>query len=483
MAIPDTRSATVYGRLRDLAPAQGYRSLVAAPLRDASGPVSGLIVGYLQDPHVFSAEELDLTELLGEQIMVVLETDRLRRSQERTIVELSALNDEMREARRQLDWAEEQHERLMQLVLDDAGLEGLTDALAEILDADITVRNADGDVLAQAGGRAFVVPPGPVTEPRTVGDDVWTVPVRVTGEMVGQLLITRISSRPDPLQQRAIERFALVVGVEIFRRRHLEEVRQRFTRDVLSELLRPGGPVHMQSVLEHATSLGVDLDKPHLLVLISRPGNEPAQGLLQDCRKALRTVERSLVGQYDDDVVVLLPADLDAERTLEPLVGVLGRTAPPRTPVVVLAPEMDTPTDYAGAYRIARGVARLRVATNSVTPFVDARRLGVAGLLLGENLPTTRLAQFAQGLLAPLERAGPVRQGELVATLRAWLEHGCATAAAAEALTVHPNTVTYRLGRLEKLLGLDLRSFENRLNLQLALTVVDVSGTVEASRV
>ena len=194
---------------------EGYRSLVAAPLRDASGSVSGLIVGYLQDPHVFSAEELDLTELLGEQIMVVLETDRLRRSQERTIVELSALNDEMREARRQLDWAEEQHERLMQLVLDDAGLEGLTDALAEILDADITVRNADGDVLAQAGGRAFVAPPGPVTEPRAVGDDVWTVPVRVTGEMVGQLLITRISSRPDPLQQRAIERFALVVGVEI----------------------------------------------------------------------------------------------------------------------------------------------------------------------------------------------------------------------------------------------------------------------------
>lgn len=482
VAVTDTRSATVYGRLRELAPVQGYRSLVAAPLRDASGSVSGLIVGYLQEPHAFSAEELDLTELLGEQIMVVLETDRLRRAQERTIIELSAVNAEMREARRQLDWAEEQHERLMQLVLDGAGLEGLTDALAEILDAAITVQNADGDDLAQSGGGPLAVPSRPGAAPVASDDEAWTVPVLVTGEVVGRLWITRMSSRPDPLQRRAIERFALVVGVEIFRRRHLDEVRQRFTRDVLSELLRPGGPVHLQSVLDHAASLGVDLDEPHLLVLACRPRSGPAPGLLQDCRKALGSVERCLVGQYDGDVVAVLPAELDIERTLEPLLVRLGRTPPTQTPVVVLAPEIETPADYAGAYRVARGVARLRVAANSRIPFVDARRLGVAALLLGEDLPSTRLARFAQGLLAPLERAGAVRQAELVATLRAWLEHGCSAATTAEALTVHPNTVTYRLSRLEKLLGLDLRSFENRLNLQLALTVVDVSGHADTGR-
>ena len=482
VAVTDTRSATVYGRLRDLAPAQGYRSLVAAPLRDASGSVSGLIVGYLQEPHVFRAEELDLTELLGEQIMVVLETDRLRRAQERTIDELSAVNEEMREARRQLDWAEEQHERLMQLVLDDAGLEGLTDALAEILDAAITVQNADGDVLAQSGGVGPGAPLRGGSVPGPADDEAWTVPVLVSGETVGRLWITRIPSRPDPLQRRAIERFALVVGVEILRRRHLDEVRQRFVRDVLGELLRPSGPVHLQSVLEHAASLGVDLDEPHLLVLVYRPRSGPAPGLLQDCRKALRAVERCLVGQYDGDVVAVLPAEVDAPRTLEPLLARLGRTAPPHTPVVVLAPQVEAPGDYAGGYRIARGVARLRLATNSVVPFVDARRLGVAALLLGEDLPSTRLAQFAQGLLAPLERAGAVRQRELVATLRAWLEHGCSVATTADALTVHPNTVTYRLNRLEKLLGVDLRSYENRLNLQLALTVVDVSGQVDASR-
>jgi DNA-binding LacI/PurR family transcriptional regulator/GAF domain-containing protein len=482
VAVTDTRSATVYGRLRDLAPAQGYRSLVAAPLRDAGGAVNGLIVGYLQEPHVFTAEELDLTELLGEQIMVVLETDRLRRTQERTIVELSALNEEMREARRQLDWAEEQHERLMQLVLDGAGLEGLTDALAGILEAAISVQGADGEVLAQSAGHALVAASRPGPDHGPGADESWTVPVLVTGEMVGRLWIRRRSSRPDPLERRAVERFALVVGIEIVRRRHLDEVRQRFTRDVLGELLRPGGPVHLQSVLDHASSLGVDLGEPHVLVLVCGPGGGPAPGLLQICRKALGTIERGLVGQYDGDVVAVLPAALDVDRALEPLRSDLGATTERPAPVVVLAPETETPADYAGAYRIARGVARLRLATDSGVPFVDARRLGVAALLLGEGLPSTRLARFAQGLLAPLERAGAARQGELVATLRAWLEHGCSVAATADALTVHPNTVTYRLGRSEKLLGLDLRTFENRLTLQLALTVADVAGRADAGR-
>lgn len=481
VAVPDTASTVVYGRLRDLAPAQGYRSLVAAPLKEGTTSVSGLIVGYLQQPHFFTAEELDHLELLAEQIMVVLEADRLRQTQERTIADLSDLNDEMRRTRRQLDWAEEQHQRLMQLVLDDAGLDGLASALAEILHAVITVQNADGDVLAQSSGRSGGVAPRTAPEHPAGGDDLsrdepWVVPVMVTGETVGQLWVTGISAAPEPLQQRAIERFALVVGVEILRRRHLDEVRQRFTRDVLTELLRPSGPAHLQSVVEHAASLGVDLAEPYYLALVSTPEGRPSGRLLQECRKALSRSDHWLVGQYDDDVVVLLPAQSDPDRDLEPLLRALGQVPAQHAPVMVLAPEVDEPTEYAGAYRVAKGVARLRVTTGSPTTLVDARHLGVAALLLGENIPTKQLSRFAEGLLAPLVHTSPERRSELVTTLRRWLEHGCSTAATAEALTVHANTVTYRLTRLEKLLGLNLRSYENRLNLQLALTVADVSG-------
>ena len=64
--------------------------------------------------------------------------------------------------------------------------------------------------------------------------------------------------------------------------------------------------------------------------------------------------------------------------------------------------------------------------------------------------------------------------GDLLATLRAWLSAGCSTAAAAGALVVHRNTVTYRLGRIEQLTGRSLRDSRVRLELELALTIREI---------
>ena len=64
--------------------------------------------------------------------------------------------------------------------------------------------------------------------------------------------------------------------------------------------------------------------------------------------------------------------------------------------------------------------------------------------------------------------------GDLLATLREWLSAGCSTAAAADALVVHRNTVTYRLGRIEQLTGRTLRDSSVRLELQLALTIREI---------
>jgi DNA-binding PucR family transcriptional regulator len=55
-----------------------------------------------------------------------------------------------------------------------------------------------------------------------------------------------------------------------------------------------------------------------------------------------------------------------------------------------------------------------------------------------------------------------------------WLSTGCSTAATAEQLVVHPNTVGYRLRRIERLTGRNLRGVDTRLELQLALTVRDI---------
>jgi DNA-binding PucR family transcriptional regulator len=77
-------------------------------------------------------------------------------------------------------------------------------------------------------------------------------------------------------------------------------------------------------------------------------------------------------------------------------------------------------------------------------------------------------------MLDPVVAHDDRRGGDLVATLRLWLNVGCSTPEAAAALVVHPNTIGYRLARIEQLTGRSLRQPETRLELQLALTVRDV---------
>ncbi len=90
---------------------------------------------------------------------MALETARLRAEQQEVIRELSRANDELRRGRAVLEWAEQQHHQLMQLVLDEVGLPELVSALASALRASVTVEDTDGRVLASAPAEGYCPPP------------------------------------------------------------------------------------------------------------------------------------------------------------------------------------------------------------------------------------------------------------------------------------------------------------------------------------
>jgi GAF domain-containing protein len=481
IAVPEVRAARSYGRLQLLAPTQGYRSLVASPLR-AADEVTGLLVGYRESPHEFDGVEIELVELLAEQTAIAVQAARLRAEQQAVIGELQR-------GREQLDWAEQQHHRLMQLVLDDIGLGGLVEALASILGCSVTVEDGLGGLLARASVAAYEAPPVDARWRRrhqVAADryevvrlpgraETWVAPVALGGELVGRLWITGLAAAPNPGQRRMVERFALVVGVEVLKRRHRVEVEERLSGDLIADLLRPDGLAQPQAVLDRAAALGHDLADPHWLGLLVVSGGEPAiAGVAGAAEPA--TV---LVGRYEHAVVVLLPVRFDPVSVLRRIhEHVSSRAVGPTT--LVIGSAVTAPDDYAQAYRLASGAARLRQHSTR-GGVLDLRDLGVAALLLHGGAPPRELRRFAESLIMPLHAHDGRRHTELVATLRAWLEAGCSTAATAEALVVHVNTVGYRLARIDELIGRELRRPDTRLELQLALIIWDVMQLGSAS--
>jgi GAF domain-containing protein/sugar diacid utilization regulator len=510
IAVPDVRKAPSYGRLRHLAPTQGYQALLASPLR-SSGQLAGVIVAYSVTARQFTGPELELIELLGGQAAMALETTRLRAEQQEVIRELSRANDELRRGRAVLEWAERQHHQLMQLVLDEVELPELTGALAAALRASVTVEDTDGRVLASAPADGYCPPPAPaarraraartalkaqeasgrrytvarVPVPEANGRTAaggpradraaWTAPVVVGGEPAGRLWVTAPPTELEPVQLRVIERFALVVALLLLQQRHLLDVQSRLSGDLLGDLLRDGGPVRPRAVLDRAAAIGHDLSQPHVLALLTVDAAIPATVRPPElARAAAEPGPAPLVGPYDGAYVLLLPAEPDPGDALRRVLVKADQAVGPRATVTVVAgPVARDLAGYATAFRVARGAAALR-RDSGRGGFVDVGRLGLSALLLETGTPDA-LRRFAATVLQDVEAHEERHGGDLLATLQAWLSAGCSTAAAADALVVHRNTVTYRLGRIEQLTGRTLRDSSVRLELQLALTIREIA--------
>ncbi len=484
ITVADTHDAGIYGRLSRLAPAQGYRSLLASPLR-SSEEVLGILVGYLERPHVFDSSDVELAELLAEQTAIAIHTAQLRAAQQEVIGEL-------REQRTVLDWAEQQHSRLMQLVLDDMGLVGLVEALADILQASVTVEDAGAFVLASASDGSYVTPPGADTPRRSpagrmpepsryevvkvTGDDgeAWFAPVVLSGELVGRLWVTGSAHPPGPGQRRVIERFALVVGVEVLKRRHLVDVEERLSGDLMADLMRPDGVSQPRAVLDRAGALGHDLAVPHWLGLLALDHDDPVPGRFADLvRAAAGTDVPLLMGRYEDSLVLLLPAAVEPMPVFRRIHEQAALHAAPTPVSLIVSSYVAELGDYSHAYQLATGASRLRRLSER-GGLVDLRALSVTSLLLISGTLPIQLQHFATTMIEPLQSYDARRNTDLVRTLRAWLNAGFSTVSAAEILVVHVNTVAYRLARIEALVQRDLRRSDTRLEIQLALHVWDV---------
>ncbi|MGW5269831.1 PucR family transcriptional regulator [Rhodococcus sp. NPDC003994] len=99
--------------------------------------------------------------------------------------------------------------------------------------------------------------------------------------------------------------------------------------------------------------------------------------------------------------------------------------------------------------------------------FVAYADLGVDRLLAldGNAEEVERLIRDWLGDLLSYDR----RHGtELVPTLAAYLDHGGKYADTATTLTIHRNTLRYRISRITEISGHDLNDVEKQLNLHLA---------------
>ncbi|PXY32528.1 PucR family transcriptional regulator [Prauserella muralis] len=158
--------------------------------------------------------------------------------------------------------------------------------------------------------------------------------------------------------------------------------------------------------------------------------------------------------EHDDTLVVL--ADERATGLPHRITGLHAGVSP-------------STADVAAGYRQARRAAEAaRAGRTAVLRYAEHAATGLAGLL-GRDATLA----LADELLAPLREHDRHGRGELVRSLRCWLEHNGHTERAAARLGVHRHTLRNRMAKVAELTGRDLDAPGTRAELWVALSAVD----------
>jgi purine catabolism regulator len=144
------------------------------------------------------------------------------------------------------------------------------------------------------------------------------------------------------------------------------------------------------------------------------------------------------------------------------VVAALNETARKRGVAVGLSRPAEDMSSLAQALTEA-GVALLEAERLPEPSVVGYEDLALSDLVLTRRAP--ELTARARSILDPLQRERP----EMLETLVQYLEHDCDVISCAKHLYVHPNTLRYRLSRIEIILGRSLRSVSTLTDLYLAL--------------
>jgi sugar diacid utilization regulator len=129
------------------------------------------------------------------------------------------------------------------------------------------------------------------------------------------------------------------------------------------------------------------------------------------------------------------------------------------------------PAEIARSYGQARRTIDAVVRLGRQGQAVAFENLGIHRLLL--QVPDlAELRSFATEILGELDRQDPQRGAELLATLACYFRENNSPQRTALSLHVHPNTVAYRIRRVQEITGLRLDTYRDRLMAQVAIEIV-----------
>ena len=444
----------------------------AFALRSIHESVGFLVVLADVDP---SPEEQFLLRVLAQQTGVALTNARMVKRSRDSAAELTASNEALGRSLSDLHRTMEIHARLDEVAGSGRGRQALAQTLHDLTGFAVAIEDRYGNLRAWAPGEVPESYPKPEPSareqllkelavegrPRRHGDRLVAL-ASPRADVVGTLALIDPEKKAAKFELVAVEHAATVLAMELARLASTAEAELRVRRDLVEELL--AGTDDDEAIVQRAQALGLDLERPHRVVIIHGQGRSHSDDqILHIVKRVARDVGAGplLVGR-GKAVILLSGAELNWESFREALLSELGGG---RCRVAV-GSQCRRPSDFPRSHREAQLAATLQ--NNGAAPDVLTwESLGIYGNLSNVD-DFTGVERFVRAQLGALLDYDAQKNSNLVETLFHYLESGGNYAGASGALIVHRSTLKYRLQRIREIGECDLSDPGTRFNLQLA---------------
>lgn len=340
-------------------------------------------------------------------------------------------------------------------------------------------------------------------------------PVVVGTDVLGYVFIQETGKILEEMDIMAVEHASTVIALEMMKEKIKSEIIGRLKGDCLDDLLA-GSYKSEQEILDRANYLGYDLSKPFQVLVVDIDNfrefvvrQQGDEGVVARVKQRLFEVvnnvvidasPQSIITGKSDSLVILAheggqgrgsnTGKSNGNKGKHSGRGTGGRVLSP----VELAREIKNKvslvfaeiTVSVGVGRVAHRLKDIReshqeakTCLNMLKKFghrdrlITFEQLGVYRLLHRVE-DVQELADFARQVLEPVVAYDAKFGTMLVDTLRCYVENNFNLQKTAKNSYLHINTLNYRLKRIQEIGKLDLNEPEQRLNVQVALKIMDV---------
>ncbi|WP_185907928.1 helix-turn-helix domain-containing protein [Psychrobacillus soli] len=408
------------------------KSVISAPLIYKDTCIGVIVVDNFEDDSgVFTEQETRIIEILANQAAIALSNSRFY--------------EELQYRNNDLVYAQEVHNRFSKILIEGRGIPQIVQVLARILKHDVSYSETYTDL-----SRSF--------------------PIISSQEILGYLLFKLPVDHFSRLEKVAIEQAATSIVIELIKQNNLFEREIHLKEDLFLQLLdgvnikNLSGYEKIQEISSYSSITCVLIDgrvKP----LWSMDSFISKERFLRNLERELRTIQDNvLLFCRGFEIITLFPQFTSV--TFNKLKGIVEKVFLDDLDVIVGVGRTVTVQALSETYLEAK--ESLQIAKRKIAePIVRFEDLGFERLWHG--LDQKVLRKYVQDHLGKLIN----KENPDYLTLRKYVELNGKHKETAQELMIHPNTLTYRLKKIEEELSIDLRIKKDLLAIMTSFEMLD----------